>query len=466
MKFSKVLGLFIIVLIISLNFSGSYLYAAQNNTNNTEENNNLNNTNVSNEINSNLMQVNLTGKIPYVNSPSGLGDKGGVNPPWMDKPKLGECGVWKPFMKWFDKKGKDKWYNAWHFWYYIAYPCAAIAETIVYVALLVAWFFVCIAWVLYAIPVTLFKISDFGKSFYLIGWCYNVFNEVKIKDVSRVIQVNNSTIPHKNIVNNTNMSNITILNNTNDSNMSMLNNTNISNMTILNDTINESSILLNNMFNLTEYLISNHYSSGSNNKYENVSNTNIKNCINNFKKQGDSISNTFKVVNGILEGVSNVITLVKVVVKVVTAVSVAVAAVPGGQGAPAAGVSTQVGQVAFDESSEFAFKLISDNIKETLLTKLITDTAKKIDEKNGDKGGKLGARTVLSIQKLEDLIKTIKNSDKSKGDVADKAFGFIRSILKLLTIASELVWDIFSDIQTTELQEELDYRENNNLTVN
>jgi hypothetical protein len=440
----------VIGLVLSLSFVPSILAMPTDKFNNSTDLTNSDN----------ILEVNLTGKIPYVNSPSGLGDEGGVDLPWMDKPEWGKSEVWKSFMKWFNEKGKDKWYNAWHFWYYIAYPCALIAETTIYGVLLIGWFFACIAWVFYAIPVTLIKIADFGKSFYLIGWCYYVFNEVKVKDVSKIINVNNSTKSLKN----TNMSNMAILNNTNMSNTTMLNDTNV---TLFNET-NEFSTLLNNTeFNLTEYLISNHYSSGSNNKYENVSNTNINNGINGFKKQGTSIKNTFKIINGILEGVSNIISLVELITKIVTAVAAAVAAVPGGQGAPATGVGAQAAQITFDESLNFASDLIEKDIKETLLTKLTTTVAEQFDKKNTETEGELGTFVIEKLEeKLEDLVESIeKDNEKSEKDNEKRPFDHICDLLKLLTLTSELVYDIFADIQTIDLQEELDYRTDHNLTV-
>jgi hypothetical protein len=479
MKFLQYCSIFIIVLVISLNFTPNYLRAEE-----------LNSTGNSTNNNSNLLEVNLTGNIPTLDVPyANLGDDN-IKGPWMEKPVY-KNPEWKP-----PNVRKKHWYNiiGWlidcikYVLYIILYALKVILNAIWFTLQMVVWFFVCVTWVPYAIVMAIAHAKDFGQGFALIFWCFSSDGKFIDKNVTRSIYIdnlNNTNSSNNNSINNTNntikdklnmilenLTNTTFLNcnnttliNCNNSFISECNNITLINCTNVTNSTNvlNTTIVGNNSFNLTDYLFKNHLSSNSGNIYENVTNNNLTSSLNDINKSDKDIKFTLLFINTFFEGINNVLTLISLVCNIVSLVAAALAVPTEGTSVPQA-AGAQVARIGAEDIIGEIFKKIFQGIILEGATTALCSIKDKYQ-------GKAGSRAFIMIKRIDDCIKAI---GKAKADSSAKnifsgiaaVFGIIRDIMGMLCTIAEMFWVDAMDEHTQDLKQEIDYRNNNHLVVN
>jgi hypothetical protein len=445
MRFSKCIGLFIIVLVVSLNFSGSYLYAERNDT----SGNSSSNSNSTDAINdSNIIQLNLTGQVPYYDSLSQLGSYNKVSKPWMAKPVM-HTPDWNP-----PHVRNRHWYNFFGWlWdcikyglYCIWYPIEVIGYAIWFMLQMIAWFFVVVVWV----PVGLYKCVVNGEAFVngfdLIFWCF--IDDVKYKDVGRI-----------KIINKTVNNNSTNINTTQNSTNKTVNNT-VNNST---DTpVNNSTDLSNNTVdvNINEYLLSHHLSSLSNDSLENVTDIELYNADSKLTQQDRNIKKTLLIINTIFEAINNIFSLVSILVDIISGLSAGFSVPTEGGSVPAA-VGTQVAKQTGGSVFNNILKGIILESASTMLGNLLT---KMGSDKYKVNGGKIIARSAILKERIDKTLESIEGN-KCKFKVGKGCFGIVRDIVGMLCSIGELIWSVNYDIEKDIINKEKDYRKVHHLSI-
>jgi hypothetical protein len=454
MRFSKCIGLFIIVLVLTIEFNGGCLYAEDGN-----------NTSGNNTTDENIIQINLTGQTPYYDSPSHLGNANKITDIWMKKPVM-HTPDWNP-----PNVRSRHWYNFFGWlWdcikyglYCIWYPIEVIGYGIWFTLQMIAWFFVIIAWLPVAIVESIINIKDFVNAFTLFGWCFGGNDNLKHDNSLRIIKLKNGTQPITNntTINTTNKTNINATTNVINETLNQTDNKTIMNNT--NESINGSNEVnyptIPNDFNLNEYLLENHYSSFSNCSLENITDKNLINCINDLNIQDRNIKKTLLVLNTMFESINNVIALIDTVVTVVSCVAAGLAVPTEGTSIPAAG-----GAEIAKESAKITFQGIFEGIVlEGVSTMLANIVSKFADDQYYVNEGKIGARGIIISKRMYNAGKSIKAGQKFK--TGKGVFGVIRDTMGMLCTVAELVWSINYDIEKGKVMDEQDYRKNNHITV-
>jgi hypothetical protein len=468
MRFAKFIGLFIIVLVVSLNFSGSCLYAEENKGLGDINKADINSTNGTNSSDINYIQVNLSGQLPYYMSPSQLGDdftNDVIDEPYMAKPVMNTPNYNPP--RWNPPGVRKKhWYNffGWLWdcccygfyclWfgiactaYTIAYAVVCVGYAVWFTIQMVAWFFVIIVWVPVAIVQCGLNIKDFGNAFTLFSWCFTASDNLQHKDASRVVNIANETVKYNMTVNN-----------------SSVNTDNISNST----GINESNTLINNESNVIEvnksvdinkYLLDHHLSSFSNSSLENVTDKNLTYCINSLNKQNSDIKKTFLLLNTLFEAVNNVIALIETLVNIITCIAAGLSVPTEGSSVPAA-----AGAQVAKETAKITFQgILKGIIMESVSTMLWDLESKLVNDDYYTEGVKDGTRGVIISKRITDTVSSIKKGEKVK---AGKGFfDIVCDTVGMLCTIAELVWSINSDIEVNKIKDEQDYRCGHHLVV-
>jgi hypothetical protein len=497
MKFLKFYSIIVIVLIISISFSGNYLYAAQNNTEETNEtlDNNTNNTDII---------PRTTVNLPVYTNLDGLGGLD-IKSEFMKRPIIGECGVWIPFKKGYDNRGKDRWYNLYHFWWHLAYPLTWIAEGIVFIIEMLAWFFASAAWCIYAIGEIVLHIPELITSIEQLALSFNPQSMRGIKsfnnplpkicnyteNISTLDLVDNpfyssflnGTLNNTKILNAT--LNDTILTRTilcNETNMtdfvysnSLSNSSDIYENTTLNDTILTRTILSNET-NMTDFVYSNSLSN-SFGIYENATTKQLEDTLTSLEKSRKGWTGSLTIIDNVFDGLATVFSLISLVCDIVSGVSAALSAPSSGGSVPAA-VGSEVAKEGAKEGGGAAIEnvltdFVKSRAKDIAITTIhnivdkcyLDNMVKKANGKENDTGNyataferramKIGDQVTSAIDKIFDG-KKFKKTD---------IFGWIRSFVSVITSIGKLIVDLNFDGEEDLVQHELDFRSENNITI-
>jgi hypothetical protein len=470
-KYIKCIGLFIITLIISLNFSGPCLYAEENKslTNN-------NSTDISNTTD--YIQVKLNGRIPYYDSPSQLGEdlnKHKITQPWMDKPVM-HTPEYKPpkfdpphirELHWYNSIA---WaadcleYSAYCAWYSLkvaAYDAWYAIEVIVYdawfILQMVAWFFVIIAWVPVALYDCAMNIEDFGRAFKLIYWCFKGNDNLKYIDVSRTISIENKiSVKTNSIVNNSTNNNTT---NIHPEPLIFYFNNSTSNNSTTNNTTT-TTYIKSDIININKYLLDHDLSSLSNSSLENVSDDQLFMCSFNLDKQNHDINGTLLVINNIFEVINNVIVLIDNLVNIIIAISLSLSIPTEGES-----VTTAISSnIAKETSKTTSHGILQNIVLEKTNTMLSTIISKIINDDYYIQNGKGNARALILANRIQTTANYIKDNE-GKFKIGKDFFGVIRDIVRMLCTDADLIWSISYDIEKDKIKEEQAYRRAHHIMV-
>jgi hypothetical protein len=487
MRFFKAIGLFIVVLVVSLTFNGACLYAIGNETN---------------ETNSNTTPTCSVG-LPVYKDIGGLGSLN-IEESFMNCPAWGECYVWKPFINWFNKKGKDKWYNLYHFWYYIAYPLAAAAETIVFNILILVWFILSAAWVLYAIPVILVNLPDLLIS---IGQIFLAFHPTSLKDVKtynnplpmlNVLSVNNSTntLINKTLISgylnngtytngtnasgnikngtlmdisleNTTLNNATFTNWTLDTGDS-INNDTIVNGTLINGTL-LSGIILNNNTNDTVPVNITYANSLSNSGgiYENATKEQLTDTKKELEKTKKKWIGSLNIIDGVFSGLSNLFDLIDLIVSIVSTVSAALS-VPTSGGSITTAVATETtkevgketaGSVLKEAFEDFILSRVEDGAKvyvQDISDKYTPDYLPKNEENEAEN---YYATVGIKAYDIKEAIDSLIDELKEKKSIKRSIFNLVGLGVSVVTKIGKLLLTFNFDSEEDIINAELEFRD-------
>jgi hypothetical protein len=466
-KYSKCIGIFIIALIISLNFSGSCLYAEKNKS--LTNNNSTDITNTTDYI-----QVKLTGRTPYYDSPSQLGEdlnKHKITQPWMDKPVM-QTPEYNPPE--FDPPHVRElhWYNffGWaadcivYDLYCVGYALEVAAYDIEYglevltygawfTLQMVAWFFVVIAWLPIAIYDCTMNIKDFGSAFKLIYWCFKGNDNLKYTDVSRTIIIENkNSVKINSTVNNPTSNNTTNIHP--EPLIFYFNNSTSNNTTTTTYIKSDTNVDIN------KYLLDHNLSSLSNSSLENVSNIRLISCSFGLDKQNRDIKKTLLLLNTVFEAVNNVIALIDTLVDIIMTIAYGLSVPTEGSSVPAA-----ISATVTKETSKTAFQgTLQGVVLEGVSTMIGTVLSKIINDDYYIQNGKGSARAVILTKRIQTTANYIKDNE-GKFKIGKGFFGVIRDIVGMLCTDADLIWSISYDIEKDKIKEEQAYRQAHHIRV-
>jgi hypothetical protein len=495
----------VIVLIISISFSGSYLYAAQNNT--EETNKTIDNINNTDSID---ITPRTTVDLPVYKDLDGLGSLS-IKQEFMKRPILGECYVWKPFKKGYDNRGKDKWYNAWHFWWHLAYPIALITEGIVFIVLMLGWFFASVAWCLYAICIIIAHLPELIMTIGQIGLSFNpqsmrnvkTFNNTLPKicnytqDISTIDLIDNpfysgllkGTLDNKTIsgiivngtLNRRSLDNITIFNCTinnyklNINDTLSTNNTKIVNATLINGTILTGTVLYNET-KMTDFVYTNSLSNSSG-IYENATTNQLKDTLKGLQKTRKAWTRSLTIVDNLFDSLSAVFNIISMLSDIFAAVSASLAAPSSGSSLASSvaeesakeGVKQGVGAVVKQTLSDFAKNRAKDigvTAIHNIVDKAYLDhVIPKANGKENDTGNYATTFERRAMKITDQVVTAIDKGFNNKPFKKTDVFGWIRSGVSIITGVGKLIVDLNFDNEEDLVQHELDFRSENNITI-